>query len=258
MPERRASDSQMRFLPVYAAYAAALSGAFWQNGVRNSAGQPSAGQGPTPASILIVGASGGTGRELVTQALDRGYRVTALARDLPSIQTKHERLRVVQGDVLDYPSLESAVKGHDAVVCALGHKQYFRPTRILSQGTINLLRAMNGQGVRRLVCETALGIGSSAGRMGLYYTFFVLPIILPFYFWDKTRQEQAIAASLADWVIVRPGALTNGPRRRRYRHGANIGSFLTTVRISRADVADFMLNQLTDNAYLKAAPGVCW
>jgi len=116
---------------------------------------------------------------------------------------------------------------------------------------------MNGQGVRRLVCETALGIGSSAGRMGLYYTFFVLPIILPFYFWDKTRQEQAIAASLADWVIVRPGALTNGPRRRRYRHGANVGSFLTTVRISRADVADFMLNQLTDNTYLKAAPGVC-
>jgi putative NADH-flavin reductase len=251
----------MRSLPVYASYAAALSGAFWQNGVRNSSGQAAAAPGPKPASVLIVGATGGTGRELVTQALERGYLVTALARDPAAVQINqinNARLRVVQGDVLDYPSLESAVKGHEAVLCALGHKQYFRPTHILSKGTGNLLRAMNAQGVRRLVCETALGIGSSAGRMGLYYTFFVLPIILPFYFWDKTRQEQAIAASLADWVIVRPGALTDGARRGRYRHGADIGSFLMTVRISRADVADFMLNQLTDNTYLKAAPGVCW
>ena len=251
----------MRSLPVYMAYAAALSGAFWQNGVRNSSGQAAPAPGPKPASVLVVGATGGTGRELVTQALERGYLVTALARDPAAVQItqiNNSRLRVVQGDVLDYPSLESAVKGHEAVLCALGHKQYFRPTHILSEGTGNLLRAMNAQGVRRLVCETALGIGSSAGRMGLYYTFFVLPIILPFYFWDKTRQEQAIAASLADWVIVRPGALTDGVRRGRYRHGADIGSFLMTVRISRADVADFMLNQLTDNTYLKAAPGVCW
>lgn len=248
----------MRVLPAYAAYAAALSGVFWRNGVRNSSGQPAAGRGPEPASVLIVGATGGTGRELVTQALDRGYRVTAMARHPPALRINNERLRIIQGDVLDYSSLESAVKGHDAVLCALGHKQFFRPTRILSEGTINLLRAMNAQGVRRLVCETALGVGSSAGRMGLYYTFFVLPIILPFYFWDKTRQERAIAASLADWVIVRPGALTNGPGRGSYRHGANVGSFLATVRISRADVADFMLNQLTDNTYVKAAPGISW
>jgi putative NADH-flavin reductase len=170
----------------------------------------------------------------------------------------HERLHVVKGDVLDYPSLESAMQGQDAVICALGHKQYFRPTRILSEGTRNILRAMNTDGVARLVCETALGIGSSAGRMGLYYTFFVIPIILPFYFWDKTRQEKAIAASRADWVVVRPGALTNGPKRASYRHGSGIGNFLWTARISRADVADFMLNQLTDNTYLQNAPGVSW
>ena len=250
----------MNVLPAYAAYAAGLSIALWRNGVRTSAGQPSA-PGPPPARVLIIGATGGTGRELVAQALDRGYLVTALARQPSAIQAiyvNHQRLRVVTGDVLDYPSLESAVKGHDAVLCALGHKRYFRPTRILSEGTRNLLRAMSTHGVHRLVCETSLGIGGSAGRMGLYYTFFVLPIILPFYFWDKTRQERLIAASPVDWVVVRPGALTNGPRRGRYRHGANIGSFLATVRISRADVADFMLNQVTDNTYLKSAPGVCW
>jgi hypothetical protein len=117
---------------------------------------------------------------------------------------------------------------------------------------------METQGVQRFVCETALGIGDSAGRMGLYYTFFVIPVILPFYFWDKARQERLIAASRLDWVTVRPGVLTNGPKRGMYRHGRNVGNFLSTVRISRADVADFILSQMTDNTYLRVAPGVSW
>jgi uncharacterized protein YbjT (DUF2867 family) len=94
--------------------------------------------------------------------------------------------------------------------------------------------------------------------MGLYYTLFVIPFILPFYYWDKRRQEQVIRASSPDWVIVRPGRLTNGSERGVYRHGADIGNWLWTVRISRADVADFMMNQLTDDTYLRAAPGVCY
>jgi nucleoside-diphosphate-sugar epimerase len=165
---------------------------------------------------------------------------------------------VVRGNVLDYQSVEAAVRGQDAVLSALGHKRFFYPTRILSEGTRNVLHAMETHGVRRIVCETALGIGDSAWRMGVYYTFFVVPVILPFYFWDKTRQERLIAASGVNWVVVRPGTLTNGAKRGRCRHGRTVGSFLRTVRISRADVADFMLNQLTDNTYLRAAVGVCW
>ena len=94
--------------------------------------------------------------------------------------------------------------------------------------------------------------------MGLYFTLFVIPVILPFYFWDKTRQERTIAGSSVEWVIVRPGMLTNGEKRGRSHHGRHVGSFLLTVRISRADVADFMLNQLTSDRYLRSAPGVCW
>jgi hypothetical protein len=117
---------------------------------------------------------------------------------------------------------------------------------------------MDAHGVRRLVCETSLGIGDSAGRMGLYYTFFVIPVILPFYFWDKTRQERVIAGSRAEWVIVRPGALTNGGKRGRFQDGPRVGSFVWTVRISRTDVAAFMLNQLMSATYLRTATGVCW
>jgi putative NADH-flavin reductase len=195
---------------------------------------------------------------LIEQALERGYAVTALVRNPSRLQVEHEQLKVVQGDVLDYGSVEAAVRGQEAVISALGHKRFFYPTRILSEGTGNLLRAMQTHGVPRFVCETSLGIGDSAGRMGLYYTLFVIPVILPFYYWDKTRQERLIAASPMEWIIVRPGVLSNGRKRATYRHGHHIGSFILAVRISRADVADFMLNQVEDDMYLRTAPGVCW
>jgi len=210
------------------------------------------------ARILIVGATGGTGRQLVARALERGYAVTALVRDPAGLRIDHPRLKVVQGDVLDVASVETAVRGQDAVLSALGHRRYFHPTRILSEGTRNILGAMETHAVGRFVCETSLGIGDSVGRMGLYYTLFVIPVILPFYFWDKTRQERLIAASSVDWVIVRPGVLTDRESRGRYRSGRGVGSFLWTVRVSRGDVADFMLNQLTSDTHLRTAAGVCW
>jgi putative NADH-flavin reductase len=171
---------------------------------------------------------------------------------------RHERLAIVSGDVLDSASVEAAVRGQDAVLCALGHKRWFYPTRILSEGTRNLIRAMENESVRRFVCETSLGVGDSWGRMGLYYTLFVGVFILPFYFFDKARQERVIRSSTLDWVIVRPGALTNGSKRGVYRQGPEVGHWLWTVRISRADVADFMLNQVTSDAYLHQSPGVSW
>jgi putative NADH-flavin reductase len=248
----------MKVLLAFLLYGIALSIGLRSRGLRSIAG----GADPTPAArptrVLIVGATGGTGRQLVEQALERGLVVTALARDPSALRLEHPRLTVARGDVLDYPSVEAAVRGQDAVLSALGHKQFFRPTRILSEGTGNVLRAMEAHGVRRFVCETALGIGDSAGRMGLYYTFFVIPVIVPFYFWDKTRQERLIAASKVDRIVVRPGALTNGAKRGRYQHGGSVGNLLWTVKISRADVADFMLNQISDNTYLRTVSGVCW
>jgi putative NADH-flavin reductase len=211
----------------------------------------------SPWQVLILGATGGTGRQLVSQALERGHQVTAFARNPGRVRPRHERLTVAQGDVLDYRSLDTAMTGQGAVLSALGHKRWFYPNRILSTGTRNLIQAMEHHGVRRLVCETALGIGNSRGRAGLYYTLFVAPFILPFYFRDKERQEEIIRASSLDWVIVRPGMLTNGRRRRRYRHGSDVGHWLWTCRVSRADVADFMLRQLSDDTYLRRSPGIC-
>lgn len=237
-------------------YALALSAALSQAGYRSRTEPSATTQRRAFGRILILGATGGTGRRLVDEALERGWTVTALVRDPARLPIQHERLRIVKGDVLDAGAVDAAVQGQDAVVSALGHRRYLGPTRILSEGTRLVLGAMEKHRVPRLVCETSLGIGDSAGRLGLLYTLFVIPVILPFYFWDKARQERLIAASAMEWVIVRPGALTNSGKRGARRQGRGVGSLLWTVKIARADVAAFMLDQLTSDAYLRTSPGV--
>jgi uncharacterized protein YbjT (DUF2867 family) len=94
--------------------------------------------------------------------------------------------------------------------------------------------------------------------LGLYFTLFTIPVVLPFYFWDKSRQERMIAESERDWVIVRPGMLTNAQKSERLQQGPRVGNLFSTVRIARADVADFMLDQLESDKYLRSAVGVAW
>src|SRR5262249_50050735 len=153
-------------------------------------------------------------------------------------------------------SIQDAVAGQDAVLSALGHKKYFIKTTILSAGTKNIIQTMNELGVMRFICITSLGINDSRFKLGLYYTLFVIPFIIFFYFRDKAKQERLIKASNLRWTIVRPGQLTNGKKRASYKHGLNVGSHILTKMISRADVADFMLKELSENRYLKKTPGI--
>ena len=183
-------------------------------------------------NLLIFGATGGTGRALVEQALDRGHTVTAFVRKASRMRIKHGRLRLMIGDVLDYGKVEAAIAGQDAVLSALGHKRWLIKTSILSRGTRNIVAAMTKCGVQRFVCETSLGVGDSRGRLGLLYTFFLIPVLLYFYFQDKELQEKCIMLSSLDWVIVRPAAPTNGKQTGAVREGRDIGSFLFTDRIS--------------------------
>jgi uncharacterized protein YbjT (DUF2867 family) len=245
----------MTVLLLYLLYAIVLNIALARRGIQERASTPTT-PAPAVSKIVVVGATGGTGRAVVLQALERQYAVTALVRDPAALDITHPRLRVVRGNVLDYSTVTEAVRGQDAVVCTLGHKRFFYPTRILSAGTSNILRAMEAEGVRRLVCQTSLGIGHSVGRMGVYYSLFIIPVILPFYFWDKTRQERTVAASGTAWTIVRPVALTNAAGRGAVRHGGDVGSLIWTRRVARADVARFLLDQLSDDQYRCVAVGV--
>ena len=206
--------------------------------------------------LVIFGATGGTGQALVQQALDRGHTVTAFVRKASRMRITDARLRLALGNVLDYGTVEAAILGQDAVLSALGHKQWLIKTSILSKGTRNILTAMTKCGVRRFVCETSLGVGDSRGRLGILYTFFLIPLLLYFYFQDKELQEQFIKQSALDWVIVRPAALTNGEQTGAVNDGKDVGSLLFTHTISRADVASFMLSEVKDDRYLRDTPGV--
>ena len=208
--------------------------------------------------LLIIGGTGRTGQELIKQALEYGHILTALVRNPGKLKMIHPGLKVVKGDILDSQIVEEVVTGQDAVISVLGHKKFFIMTTILSEGTKNMILAMEKCNVNRFICVTSLGINDSRFKLGLYYTLFVIPFIVFFYFWDKSRQEKLIKKSRLNWTIVRPGQFTNGRKRGRYKHGAHVGNYILTKMISRADAADFILSQLNDDTYLHKTPGVTY
>jgi len=208
--------------------------------------------------LLIIGATGKTGIELIKLALADGHHITALVRNPGKLKIVHPYLRVVKGNILDYSKVEEVVAGQDAVLSALGHKRFIVYTNILSEGTKNIIAAMEKQQVKRFICITTLGINNSRFKLGLYYTLFVIPFIVFFYFMDKARQEKLIRKSNLNWTIVRPGQLTNGRRRGHYRHGTDVGNYILTNMISRADVAHFMMKQLDDTSFEQKAVGIVY
>jgi putative NADH-flavin reductase len=203
--------------------------------------------------LLIIGASRGIGWQLLHQALAAGHAVTAFSRRPRIPPAGRESLRVMTGDILEAAAVQEAVRGQDAVLITIGMGVTFKPVSLFSRGTQNVLSAMAGHGVRRLMCVTGIGAGDSRGHGGLVYDRLVLPLLLKTIYRDKDRQESLIRASATDWTIVRPGFLTNGPLTGRYRVVTDLTG-VTADRISRADVAHFMLTELTANRCLGQSP----
>ena len=206
--------------------------------------------------LLVIGGTGKTGQELIKQGLDEGHEITAIVRNPKKLKIDNPNFSVVKGDVLIPESLKNVFQGQDAVLCALGHKRFFIKTTVLSRGTKNIINAMNTNDVKRFICITSLGINDSRFKLGLYYTLFTIPVILFFYFLDKSKQEKLIMKSNLDWTIIRPGQLTNGKKRINYKHGNNIGNYILTKMISRASIAHFMLKNLESKLYLHKTVGV--
>jgi putative NADH-flavin reductase len=207
--------------------------------------------------LVIFGSTGGTGRQLLEQALDDGHAVTAHARSPERLGAlEHPNLSVARGDVLDAPGVERSVAGQDAVLCAIGAGP--ERTTLREDGTRNIVAAMERTGVSRLLCLSSLGVGDSRANLPFFTRYVIVAIFLRHAFADHERQEAVVRKSSLEWTIVRPPHLKDGPRTGEYRHG-----FPPTDRnirgwISRADVADFMLGQLTDDSYIRRAPGVSY
>lgn len=205
-------------------------------------------------NLLIFGATGDTGRELVKQALAQGHAVTGFSRHASDLVSQYPTMQVIDGDVTDKATVEKAVQGQDAVLSALGSASLKR-SPALTTGVRNIVEAMEQYTVRRLVYQSSLGVGESRKQVSFLVRYIIIPLVLRSAISDHADKERIIQQSNLDWVIVRPAGLTNGEHTGEYRAGEAIQF---GAKIARADVADFMLKQVTDTAYLKKTPGVSY
>ena len=207
-------------------------------------------------NILVLGATGGTGRQIVLAAAAKDYGVTALVRSKDPARLGSATL--VQGDARDEAALARALDGCDAVISALGTAlSPFREVTLLSAATRALVATMNRTGVRRLVCITGMGAGDSRGHGGFFYDRVFQPLLLRTIYADKDRQEEIVRASGLDWIIVRPTVLNDKAARGALRATTDLAG-VRGGTISRADVAAFTLDQVEGNAWLHKAPLITW
>lgn len=197
-------------------------------------------------NLLVLGATGPTGRHVVDQALAAGHRVTAFVRDPAKLPVRHERLRVVTGDVLAGDALPEATRGQDAVISALGVGLSFSPGRLFELSTPRVIAAMEQTGVKRLVQVSAFGVGDTFAQVPLLPRLFIRTLLARLYA-DKERGEEILKRSDLDWTIVYPAGLTNGPHTGDYRFGEHV-ELRGFPTVSRADVADLLLKAASDPA----------
>jgi putative NADH-flavin reductase len=208
--------------------------------------------------IIIFGATGGTGRELIQQAVvDGRYEVTAFARKADKL-AHHRSLRVITGDVADDAAVIRALDGQDAVLSALGPAtaQGFGRDPAVIEGIRHIVRAMEANGPRRLVYLSTLGVPAGRHQYSFFPRYVMAPTLLRGLIAEHDIKERIIRASGLDWTLVRPPMLTNGKRTEAYRQGPDIRARSVIPSCSRADVAHFMLQQAGSRTYLHKAVAV--
>jgi len=207
--------------------------------------------------ILLLGATGATGRLMVNQAVARGYDVTVLVRSAEKA-SDITGAKLIVGDARDERVLREALKGRDAVVSALGTPvSPFREVTLLSTATRALVSAMKAEQVSRLVCITGMGAGDSAGHGGFIADNVIFPLLLKKVYADKNRQEAIVRNSGLNWVLVRPSILNNKPGRGSIRALTDLSGF-HGGSIAREDVAKFVLDQVRADTWLHRSPLITW
>lgn len=210
--------------------------------------------------LTVFGATGGTGRQLVRQALDAGHEVTAVVRDparLPLREEETARLRVVTADVTDAAALTPLVAGRDAVLSALGATGN-KTAGIASRGTRAILRAMADAGPRRYVGVSAAPVAEWGEGENLFFRTVVVTLVrraLREVYEDLAVMEEAVRASGLDWTLVRPPKLTDGPATGTYQRAVG-GNVPRSHSVSRADLAAAILAMVEDPETVKQGVGV--
>ena len=194
--------------------------------------------------LLVLGATGGTGQQVVTQALEAGYDVTAVARNPGKVTLRHPRLRVIEGGLADAVALADAMRSQDAVISAIGRGKTFKSDHLIERSVPVILAAMHNAKVPRLMFTSAVGVGATFQDSPWMAKLFFRTLLREIYA-DKLVGEDLIRNSSLDWTIVQPGVLNDGPLTKRYRCGERL-AMSGMPKISRANAAHFMLDRIND------------
>lgn len=206
--------------------------------------------------IVVFGATGGTGSQVIERGLAGGHDMIAAARRPEAITTKHDKLRVVKADVLDAASVEAAVAGADAIISTIGPADNKKPGTLISRGVDNMIAAAKKTGVRRFVFESGIMVGdgrglSFFGRIGVSFYRRMNRALCE----DKRVAEAAIRASDLDWVIVRPPTLVHEPAKGGYKFG--VDARLAVMKpLSHADAAEFLLRTASEPTFVRTIQDV--
>lgn len=203
--------------------------------------------------IAIIGASHGVGNQLLKLALKDGHEVTALLRKPNKLKVSDSNLHIIKGDILDPPSVANATANQDGICVCIGIPLSIKPVEVFSKGIKNVLSSIGNNTEQKLIVITGIGAGDSKGHGGFLYDRVINPLLLKEIYKDKNREETLIKESHSNWMIVRPGFLTDGPRTGKYRVIENLTG-ITAGNISRSDVADFMLKQLKEPTHFGRTP----
>jgi putative NADH-flavin reductase len=201
--------------------------------------------------MIVFGAAGGTGIEVVRQALQLGYRITAVVRHPDTFTLTHPNLTIVKGDVMLAGTIGEAIAGHDIVISAIGNRNT-QPTVLYSCGIKNMLDAMAPAGIKRLICISAggLDVNPKASFFVRLLTKYVLQRILREPYADLRRMEALVRQSGTDYTILRPARLLDKPLTGKYRAGID-ADLVKPFSIARADVAHFIVTHLDDKKTVK-------
>ena len=208
--------------------------------------------------IIVFGAAGGTGIEIVKQALEEGYVVTALVRSPEKFVLVDPNLVVKQGDVTVAGTIADAIDGQDAVISAIGNRST-QPTTLYSDGIRNILEAMQQSNIKRLICISAggLDVNPKASFFVRLLTKYVLQRILKEPYADLRVMETLVRQSKTDYTIMRPSRLLDKPVTGKYRTGIN-SNITKPFSIARADVAHFIVNHISDPATFKSITSISY
>ena len=214
--------------------------------------------------IVVFGSTGSVGQHIVKQAIQKNYQVVAFARHPENLNISNNLLRLYSGDVYDTKAVNEAITGCDAVLITLGSSKLSGNLR--SKGTQHIVDAMEQQGIKRLICQTTLGMGDSYSNLNFFWKYIMFGFILKKVFQDHAKQEAIVKKSSLDWTLVRPSSFTDDVAKGRpkktkdqqqnYQYGFPPTAKNLTLKVLRSDVADFMLKQLVDETFIKKAPGI--